>query len=59
MKFLVEEALATLVKNRDVEILSIETGAEKYTGMFVLNYRNLRSNQSDEESVRTVPLGVA
>jgi len=59
MKFLVEEALATLVKNRDVEILSIETGAEEYTGMFVLNYRNLRSNQSDEESVRTVPLGVA
>lgn len=58
MRFLVEDALKILVKNKDIEILSVETGTGEYTGAFVLNYRNLRSGQSDEDSVRTEPLSV-
>lgn len=56
MKFLVDEALKTLVKNRDIGDVTIEAETDDYLGGFYLQYKNLRSGEEAEKAVRTVPL---
>lgn len=58
LKFLVEDALKTLVRNRDIEIVSVTSETQDYMGGFYLEYRNLRSGQSAKNSVRKVPLSI-
>lgn len=58
IKFLVEDALKTLVKNGDISDISIQSETDDYLGAFFLQYRNLRSGKSAVESVRTLPLPI-